>query len=277
MATYIIGDIQGCYTALRKLAQKIQFHPARDRLWFVGDLVNRGPESLDTLRWIQDLGDAAICVLGNHDLYCLRAAYLPNTRKHNDTLQALFDAPDVLELLHWLRHRPLLHVEHDAVMVHAGLLPSWDIETAIKRCHEVEAALQNENFKACLLNMWGNTPNANHQNLSALEHIRLTINATTRMRFCTAKGALEFDTKGPLSKTPGALRPWFDVPNRQNLSHTIYFGHWSALGFVQRNNVVCLDTGYIWGGALTALRLEDGACFQVLANPDDSLPIGEDA
>ena len=279
MATYIIGDVQGCFDALQDLVKKIDFAPNRDRLWFVGDLVNRGSQSLETLRWVRSLGSSAVCVLGNHDLYCLRVATEPAAlRKRQDTLQALLDAPDCPALMTWLRHRPLLHVEQGVVLVHAGLLPAWTVHQAQQLAAEVETLLRSNQYAPFLQNLWGNSPSAWNAQLTGQDRMRLIVNALTRMRFCHPDGSLDFEAKGPPDKAASTQHiPWFDVQPRQNLSHTIFFGHWSALGYQSRANTVSLDTGCIWGGMLTAMRLEDRKLFQVAPDPASTLPVEQDA
>ena len=268
MATYAIGDVQGCYQELRALTAQFKFDPAQDRLWFVGDLVNRGPQSLETLRWIRGLGDAAVAVLGNHDLYCIRLAMgAAGQRKRSDTLQALLEAPDGPLLVDWLRHRPLMHVEKGFVLVHAGLLPAWTVPQAHSLAQEVTAILRGNNYGAFLEHLWGNTPKAWQEELTGWGRLRVIVNAMTRMRFCSVEGQLEFDAKGPPQKAPPGHVPWFALAGRKSRDHTVVFGHWSALGLYREPGLAALDTGCVWGGPLTAMRLEDGAVFQQQANP----------
>lgn len=260
MAVYAIGDIQGCYDELRASLDLVRFDPADDRLWFVGDLVNRGPKSLETLRFVRDLGDRAISVLGNHDLHLLAIAS-GNTRKAGkDTLGAVLGAPDCDELLHWLRHRPLLH--HDRAlgfaMLHAGLPPQWSIEQAENLAHEVEAVLQSNDHIEYFDEMYGNRPDRWSESLSGIQRLRFITNCFTRLRYCSADGVLALKEKGP----PGTQAnrtdlPWFEQPTRLSRDTRIVFGHWSTLGYVQKHNVWALDTGCLWGGALTLLRLDD--------------------
>lgn len=264
MSTYAIGDIQGCYTTFRQLLDAVHFDPAQDRLWLVGDLVNRGPHSLETLRFIRDLGPAAVTVLGNHDLYLLMVAFGDiKKRGKDDTLHAILDAPDRDELLHWLRHQPLCHAENGHCLVHAGLLPDWSAELAVQLGQEVADALQGPNYPDFLSQLWGSEPDQWTPSLSGMARLRLIVNVMTRMRYCTHDGRLNFKAKGPLAKAPDNLLPWFDLPNRQSTDHTLVVGHWSALGLRVEPNLLTLDTGCLWGGKLTAICLEDRAITQV--------------
>lgn len=266
MAIYAIGDVQGCYRELRDLLDVVRFDPGADQLWLVGDLVNRGPGSLDVLRFVRSLGSAAKVVLGNHDLYLLRVAYgNAGKRKRNDTLQELIDAPDAPRLLDWLRRRPLMHVEGAFAMVHAGLLPCWTVEQARALAAEVEAVLAGERFKDLLVNMWGNTPLEWSDELTGWARLRVIINALTRMRFVSLTGEIEFDAKGPPDKAPPEHIAWFGHPARASADTTIVCGHWSALNLSTANNLIALDTGCVWGNRLTAVRLNDRHVFQVRA------------
>lgn len=273
MATYAIGDIQGCYDSLLRLLELCAFDPAQDRLWLVGDLVNRGPKSLETLRLIKSLGPAALTVLGNHDLYLLMVAEGgAKLRGKDDTLQAILDAPDREELLDWLRHQPLCHVEGDHCLVHAGLLPQWTIHRARELAREVEARLQGPDFQEFITNLWGSEPASWSDDLKGWPRLRVIVNAMTRMRFCTLPGVMEFKTKGKTSKAPAGLIPWFELPNRAHADSVMVTGHWSALGLKITPNLLALDSGCLWGGHLTALRLEDRAVFQVDCSAGESLP-----
>lgn len=264
MATYAIGDIQGCFDSLQQLLAKCAFDPARDRLWLVGDLVNRGPRSLETLRFVRSLGKAALTVLGNHDLYLLMVAEGgAKARGKDDTLQPILDAPDCAELLDWLRQQPLCHVEDDYCMVHAGLLPQWSIKKARKLAREVEAALQGEQYREFIANMWGSQPDRWSDDLEGWPRLRAVVNAMTRMRFCSADGVMDFKVKGELARAPAGYMPWFEVPGRKSAKSVLVTGHWSALGFRQSENMLALDSGCLWGGHLTAVRLEDRQVFQI--------------
>lgn len=274
MATYAIGDIQGCFDSLQQLLAKCAFDPARDRLWLVGDLVNRGPRSLETLRFVKSLGEAALTVLGNHDLYLLMVAEGgAKARGKDDTLQAILDAPDCGELLDWLRRQPLCHVEGDYCLVHAGLLPQWSIKKARKLAREVEAALQGEQYREFVANMWGSQPDRWSDDLAGWPRLRAIVNAMTRMRFCSAEGVMEFKVKGELANAPAGYMPWFDVPGRKSEKSILVTGHWSALGFRLSDNMLALDSGCLWGGHLTAVRLEDRRVFQVDCAAGESVPL----
>ena len=263
MPVYAIGDVQGCSHELMSLVDMIGFDPACDRLWFVGDLVNRGPDSAGVLRFVKSLGDAAVTVLGNHDLHLLMVAEGMEKMHRSDTVQDVLDAPDREELLDWLRRRPLLHAENDAVLVHAGLLPSWSVEKAATLAREVESALRGQDWLELMANMYGNKPAHWDDRFDGHERLRVIINAMTRMRFCTPEGHMEFAHKGGLDRIPQGYAPWFDAPNPSWNGANIVFGHWSALGLFMKNNLMALDTGCLWGGALTAVRLEDRQVYQV--------------
>lgn len=263
MATYAIGDLQGCLDPLLRLLDTLKFDPAADRLWFVGDLVNRGPASLEVLRFVGKLGAGATAILGNHDLHLVMQAEGFGKRNREDTLDPVLAAPDRDELLAWLRARPLFHVEGEYAMVHAGLLPSWSVELAATLSREVEAALQAPDYREFLANMWGSTPTAWRDDLSGWDRLRVVVNAMTRMRFCTPQGAMEFKAKGPPEHRPAGCVPWFDAPGRASADHSIVCGHWSALGLRVEAKLLALDTGCLWGGSLSAVRLEDRQVFQV--------------
>jgi bis(5'-nucleosyl)-tetraphosphatase (symmetrical) len=263
MATYAIGDLQGCYGALQKLLANIGFNSANDRLWFVGDIVNRGPQSLQCLRYVRDLGERAVVVLGNHDLHLLCAAYGCAPLRKSDTLQAILEAPDRDALLDWLRHRPMLHIEGELLLVHAGLLPQWTAMKAKQLGEEVECELHSSGFRKFLGQMYGNLPDTWSDTLSGYERLRVIVNAMTRMRACTPAGRMEFSHKGEAGNIPDGYLPWFEVPGRASSDHTVIFGHWSALDLKMGVNILGIDTGCVWGGALTAIRLEDRRLFQV--------------
>ena len=262
MATYAIGDVQGCFASLKGLLEHIAFEPQRDRLWFVGDLVNRGPDSLATLRFVKSLGDGAVCVLGNHDLHLVAVAAGHGEMREQDTLHATLEAPDAAELIDWLRKRPLMHAENGYAMVHAGLLPSWTVPRALELAQEVEQKLRGRGYDAVLASMYGNEPDRWSDALRGDERRRVIINAMTRMRVCTVKGAMRLRYKGDGSELPPGLVPWFAVPGRASRATPIIFGHWSALDLVLEPNVIGLDTGCLWGRKLSALRLEDRRLFQ---------------
>lgn len=269
--TYALGDIQGCFDFFRVALDACSFAPERDRLWLVGDLVNRGPHSLETLRFVKSLGDAAITVLGNHDLYLLMvAAGVEKRRGKDDTLDEILAAPDRDELLDWLRHRPLCHVENGYCMVHAGLLPQWSVAQARQLAGEVEALLRGPQYQETLAHMWGSEPASWSDDLSGWDRMRVIVNAMTRMRFCSPEGVMEFHTKGEVADAPPGYLPWFEVPGRKSADHVLVTGHWSALGLKITPNLLALDSGCLWGGHLTAIRLEDRQVFQVPCSPAEA-------
>lgn len=271
MATYAVGDIQGCYTTFTHLLESIGFSPSRDRLWLVGDLINRGPDSLAVLRWARQHEHALRVVLGNHDLHALAVAGGHAEMRHQDTLQPLLAAPDSTELLDWLRTRDMAYGEGEYLMVHAGVLPQWHVRQTLELAAEVEAELRGADYAHFFARMYGNQPDRWDDSLRGMRRLRLITNALTRLRVCTADGAMDFRFKGELPEVPAGLLPWFDVPGRRSLGSTLLFGHWSALGLLLRADVVGLDTGCLWGGQLTALRLEDRRLFQVPSAAADSV------
>ena len=273
MATYAVGDIQGCFASLQALLEKCSFSPEFDRLWLVGDLVNRGPRSLETLRFVKGLGDRAVTVLGNHDLSLLMAAEGFGKRHRSDTIDDILAAPDRDELLHWLRYQRLMHVQGDYAMVHAGLLPAWSVAEARALVAKVEQALQAENYREFLANMWGSEPGAWDSSLTGWPRLRVIVNAMTRMRFCSPAGEMDFKAKGELSQAPAGYLPWFEVPGRRSAATVLVTGHWSALGLRLEPNLLALDSGCLWGGKLSALRLEDRALFQVDCAADEAVPL----
>lgn len=263
MAVYAIGDVQGCADELEELLARLDFDATRDRLWFVGDLVNRGPRSLETLRRVKSLGDAAIVVLGNHDLHLLAIARGgADWRRHDEGLHAIVDAPDAESLLDWLQARPLLH--HDAqlgiTLFHAGLPPQWDIATAQSCAHEVEQQLRGTNVGTLFAHMYGNEPAVWRDDLEGWDRLRFSINAFTRLRVCdVADGRMRLQFKGPPAMAPQESLPWFRIPWRRSAGERVVFGHWSALGYVAEPGVLGLDTGCVWGGTLTGQRLDVAA------------------
>lgn len=258
MAVYAIGDIQGCYDELLRALDRVHFDPVGDRLWCVGDLVNRGPKSLEVLRFVRDLGDAAVCVLGNHDLHLLALA--AGNRKHEDdhSLQAILDAPDRDELLCWLRYRPLAHLDQDLdfLMVHAGLPPQWDVATTVASAREVEQVLRGDGHVDYFMQMYGNKPALWDPALEGIARWRFITNCLTRLRFCEPDGHLALKEKGPPGSQQTGRIPWFEHPERATRDQRIVFGHWSTLGFRAEHNAWALDTGCLWGGTLTLLRLD---------------------
>lgn len=267
MATYAIGDVQGCFDELTTLVKKIAFNPESDHLWFVGDLVNRGPQSLEALRWIKSLGDAATTVLGNHDLHLLAAYAGIKPVNETDDLYPILQADDAEDLIDWLRHRPLMHYdpELDIAMIHAGLFPQWDIKKALSLAKEAEAALRSKKYKDFLQNMYGNKPDCWEETLDGWERLRTIINCLTRMRYCSDEGVMSFNDKGPSGTQSAGMRPWFEINSRKSRNTTIVFGHWSTLGLHTGHNVIATDTGCLWGGSLTAVKIDDSekTVFQI--------------
>jgi bis(5'-nucleosyl)-tetraphosphatase (symmetrical) len=262
MATYAIGDIQGCFAASQRLIGKIGFDPANDRLWLVGDLVNRGPESLQVLRWAYQNRHSITAVLGNHDLHLLALAAGVRDPKSKDTMDDILDAPDRDELLGWLRRRPFLVVESEYAMVHAGLLPSWSVERAVQLAGELERELQGPRPKKALEAIYsGDTPEWNDALEPPARWCALA-NIFTRLRTCTLRGKARYDFSGPLRQVPLGHVPWFSVPGRRSETHTIVCGHWAALGLYLEPRLLAIDSGCVWGGALTAVRLDDREVFQ---------------
>lgn len=261
MAIYAIGDIQGCHDELARLLEVVRFDPAADEAWFVGDLVNRGPRSLETLRLVKSLGRAAVVTLGNHDMHLLAYAAGTSTRRPEPTLRPILEAPDRAELTAWLRTRPLLHYRPDlnTLMVHAGIAPEWDPLLAVKLAREVEAVLRGEGCAAFLAQMYGNQPDRWSPRLAGTERLRYILNCLTRVRYVRGDGALDFEENGAPGSQPAGLVPWFEVPGRAAQAVRIVFGHWSSLGLLQRANLLGLDTGCVWGRALTAVRLDGPA------------------
>jgi bis(5'-nucleosyl)-tetraphosphatase (symmetrical) len=256
MALYAIGDVQGCYDELRRLLEALRFDPAADRLWFTGDLVNRGPKSLETLRFVRSLGSAAVTVLGNHDLHLLAVAQGDSRAKRRDTFGDVLGAPDRDELLAWLRRQPLLHGEGGFYLIHAGLPPQWTIEEAARHAAEVEACLSGEGAEEFFQRMYGDLPDLWTGSLDYWDRLRFATNCLTRMRYCGRDGRIDLKHKGAPGSQPASLPPWFAAPGRRSAGAKIVFGHWSTLGFHVENGAYCLDTGCLWGGELTALRLD---------------------
>lgn len=261
MATYAIGDIQGCCDELRALVERIGFDPARDRLWFVGDLVNRGPKSLEVLRTVRDFGESAVTVLGNHDLHLLCVIEGYARHEDDDTMEDVLGAPDRDELAAWLRTRKMMHVEGGYAMVHAGLLPQWSIEEGLACAREVEQALSGGDYRAFLSQLYGNEPRVWDDGRAGVDRLRTIVNALTRMRFVARDGSMAFGAKG--RHAPIGNLPWFDARADRKEERPIVCGHWSSLGLRLTERLLAIDTGCVWGGSLTALRLEDRALFQV--------------
>ena len=262
---YAIGDIQGCFSELEKLLAHIQFDPAKDILWFTGDLVNRGPQSLETLRFIKNLGEQHIVVLGNHDLHLLALSHAAHAGWEDDTLNSILTAPDRDELITWLSQKPLLYhdVELGFTIVHAGLAPNWDLITAKRLAKEVEAIIQGTTAADFFKHMYGNSPEQWDERLTGWDRLRCITNYFTRLRFCHRDGQMELHTKGTREFSPDLI-PWFEVKPRANADLNIIFGHWAALGGVTNTpNTHALDTGCVWGHQLTAMRLEDHKRFSI--------------
>jgi len=259
MAVWAIGDLQGCLVELEALLERIGFAPGRDQLWFVGDLVNRGPASLESLRFVAGLGDDARVVLGNHDLHLLAVARGGAKLRGGDrSLQAILDAPDRERLLDWLQSRALLHHDDSIgwTMVHAALPPQWDIALARRCAAELESALRGEHSGRLFASMYGNHPDRWRDDLEGDDRLRFITNALTRLRVCDPSGRLMLEFKGPLEEMPAGALPWFRAPGRRWAGARIVCGHWSARGYVEENGVLGLDTGCVWGGTLTAQRLD---------------------
>jgi len=252
---HAIGDIQGCYEELRALISRIRFSADRDRLWFVGDLVNRGPRSLDVLRYVRALGDNAVVVLGNHDLHLLAVAEGSREARRSDTLDDILAARDRDALLEWLATRPLAHFEAGDLLVHAGVVPQWTVETTLELSREVESALRRDP-RNLFDHMYGDEPDYWRAELDGTDRLRFAINVLTRVRVCTRDGRINLRLKGKPPATDSPWLPWFDVESRRTRGTRLVFGHWSALGLMVRSDVVGLDSGCVWGGALTAVDLD---------------------
>jgi bis(5'-nucleosyl)-tetraphosphatase (symmetrical) len=263
LATYAIGDVQGCFAELERLLDDIRFDAARDRLWFVGDLVNRGPQSAEVLRFVKSLGDSAVTVLGNHDIHLFAHVAGYGKKRADDSFGDVLAAPDCDALVGWLRARPMMHVDQGYAMVHAGLLPAWSIERAQELATEVEAALRAPDYRTFLAGLYGSQPDRWQDRLRGIDRLRVVVNAMTRMRFVDPNGVMDFRAKGELESAPRGYLPWFDVPGRASARVPIVCGHWSALGLLIRPDLLALDSGCVWGGRLTAVRLEDRSVFQV--------------
>lgn len=262
MATYAVGDLQGCLKPLQCLLEGVAFDPARDRLWLVGDLVNRGPASLETLRFLYGMREALVCVLGNHDLHLLAASRNIERLKRGDTLREILEAPDRAELLEWLRQQKLLHYDEqrDTVLVHAGIPPQWHIGKALRRAAEVEHALRDDALYPMFLDgMYGNEPARWDKELHGIARLRVITNYFTRMRFCKADGTLDLKSKEGLDSAPSGYLPWFSHPQRKTRAQKIIFGHWAALeGHCDAPGVFALDSGCVWGGSMTLMNIDSG-------------------
>ena len=255
MSLYLIGDVQGCDAALQRLLEKIAFSPSRDTVYLLGDLVNRGPQSDGVLRRVMGYGAAAKCLLGNHDLSLLAIAYGQRPPHRNDTLDPVLLAPDCAALIEWLRCQHMALHEHGLLMVHGGVLPQWDLAQTLSLAQEVEAALRGPGLVEFLAQMYGNQPARWDDSLSGAQRLRVIVNALTRLRFCTPAGVMDHKASGRIDQAPAGMLPWFDVPGRRTAGVPIAFGHWSTLGYLRRPDLIALDTGCVWGGCLSALKL----------------------
>lgn len=269
MAVYLIGDVQGCDNALGRLLEALDFSASRDQLYFLGDMVNRGPDSLAVLRRLSALGDAAQAVLGNHDLHALAVAAGVRPARRSDTLGALLGAPDSAALQDWLRWRELAIHAHGVLMVHAGVLPQWDLPRTLAIAQRTVAALRS-NSDAFLRNMYGDSPKAWSDELDEAAKLRVAVNALTRLRFCSSAGEMEMASKGAPTTAPTGTLPWFEVPGRATAGTPIAFGHWSTLGLHLTPDLMGLDTGCAWGGTLTALCLGAGGSRSVFSVPHEA-------
>jgi bis(5'-nucleosyl)-tetraphosphatase (symmetrical) len=255
---YLVGDLQGCCDAFERLLAHIDFSPSRDRVWLLGDLVNRGPASLGTLRKLQALGNAATCLLGNHDLHLLAVAAGVRPEHGSDTLRDILDAPDREALIDWVRQRPLAADADGWLLVHAGIVPQWDRTQTLQLAAEVQHLLRGPDLAAFLQVMYGNEPSRWDDNLQGPDRWRFVINVLTRIRFCSADGRLDFKAKEGADAAPPGFMPWFEVPGRRSADQPIAFGHWSTLGLINRPDLLSLDTGCLWGGQLSAARVDGG-------------------
>jgi bis(5'-nucleosyl)-tetraphosphatase (symmetrical) len=265
MALYLIGDVQGCDTALGRLLEKIAFSPSRDTLYLLGDLVNRGPDSDAVLRRLMGYGDSARCLLGNHDLSLLAVAHGGRPPHRNDTMDKVLLAPDRFRMLEWLRCQRMAVYAHGLLMVHGGVLPQWDVAKTLKLAGDVEGTLRGPSLVDFLTHMYGNEPAQWDDSLKGADRLRVIVNSLTRLRFCTPEGVMDLRSSGGLADAPPGYLPWFDVPDRKTAGTPIAFGHWSTLGFLQRPDIIALDTGCVWGGCLSALQLgEDGTAHELI-------------
>ena len=256
MALYLIGDIQGCDDALERLLTHIDFSPSRDTLYLLGDLVNRGPNNVGVLRRLMAYGSSAQCLLGNHDLHLLAVSQGVRQAHSQDTTHDILAAPDSQALLHWLRQQHMALRVNNVLMVHAGVLPQWTPEQTMALAAEVQTVLRGDDFAHFMPQMYGGLPNQWHDGLQGADRLRVIVNALTRLRFCNAEGAMDFSVKESADHAPEGLMPWFDAPHRRTAGVAIAFGHWSTLKPLNRPDVVCLDDGCVWGGCLSAVRLD---------------------
>lgn len=264
MALYLIGDVQGCDAPLGRLLEEVDFSPSRDTLYLLGDLVNRGPESGAVLRRLMGYGDSARCLLGNHDLSLLAVAHGRRAPHRNDTMDKVLLAADRGALIEWLRHQRMAIHAHGLLMVHGGVLPQWDAAQALLLAAEVEDTLRGPGLVDFLNEMYGNQPAQWDDALKGADRLRVIVNALTRLRFCTPEGVMDLKSSGGVADAPPGYLPWFDVPGRRSADTTIAFGHWSTLGLLQRPDIISLDTGCVWGGCLSALRLVAPRAYELV-------------
>jgi bis(5'-nucleosyl)-tetraphosphatase (symmetrical) len=264
MAVYVVGDIQGCDAPLARLVDRIGFSPSRDTLYLLGDLVNRGPASAAVLRRLMAYGDAAQCLLGNHDLSLLAVAQGHRAPHRNDTMDDILLAPDREAMLDWLRHRSMALHAHGILMVHGGVLPQWDLPQVLALAREVETVLRGPELPAFLARMWGNQPDRWEDTLTGADRLRVVVNVLTRLRFCTPEGVMDLKASGGLDQAPAGTMAWFDVPGRKTAREVIAFGHWSTLGYLRRPDLIALDTGCVWGGCLSALKLDSVGAHELI-------------
>jgi bis(5'-nucleosyl)-tetraphosphatase (symmetrical) len=269
MAKYLIGDVQGCDAPLGRLLEAIAFSASRDTLYLLGDLVNRGPASAAVVRRLMGYGDAAQCLLGNHDLSLLAVAHGHRAPHRNDTMDDVLQAPDREAMLDWLRHRSMALHAHGILMVHGGVLPSWDLPHTLALARELESVLRGPDLPAFLAGMWGNQPDHWDDALAGADRLRVIVNALTRLRFCTPGGAMDLKASGRPDQAPPGMLPWFDVPGRRTAGVPIAFGHWSTLGYLRRPDLISLDTGCVWGGCLSALKLADDGRHELIQEQCD--------
>lgn len=258
MTTYVVGDVQGCYDSLILLLKRIEFNPENDHIIFAGDIINRGPKSLKTIRFIKSLGDSASLVLGNHDLHLISVFYKIRSASSKDTVNKLLNAKDAENLVNWLRQQPLAiyRKDLDLFVSHAGLYPNWSIKQGLKRAKKFSVQLKSDNFLKLLKRMYGNSPLDYHYHLSKYAKLRFTVNSFTRMRYCQHDATLNFSEKHSPNAAKRGLQPWFKLENKRNTSTRFVFGHWSSLGFYNLDNIICLDTGCVWGNKLTAYNVD---------------------
>ena len=261
MANYLIGDIQGCNSSLGKLLELVDFSPSMDTIYLLGDLINRGPDNVGVLRRLMTLGSSAKSILGNHDIHFLSIEKGLKQTKKGDTVQDILEAQDRSELTSWLRSQPLALKVSNYLLVHAGVHPLWDTQKTLSLAKEAEEVISGPDYVNFLSNMYGNDPDSWSENLTGMDRIRFIVNVLTRMRFCSPSGTLNFNAKSSLHDGPDGFLPWFEIPTRKSKDQMIGFGHWSTAGGTQKNNVVCVDTGCVWGRGLSAYKLPDPTSF----------------